>query len=69
MSLRRFQNCNTLIINHFRNCGVEDESSRTNAGCLPSLESRPFTLLIPELASIAIAHLYSFKGIANPPSC
>ena len=25
MSLRRFQNCNTLIINHFRNCGVEDE--------------------------------------------
>ena len=25
MSLRRFQNCNTLIINHFRNYGVEDE--------------------------------------------
>jgi len=25
VSLRRFQNCNTLIINHFRNCGVEDE--------------------------------------------
>jgi hypothetical protein len=25
VSLRRFQNCNTLIINHFRNYGVEDE--------------------------------------------
>jgi len=26
VSLRRFQNCNTLIMNHFRNRGVEDES-------------------------------------------
>jgi len=30
VSLRRFQNCNTLIINHFRNCGVEDELDRIN---------------------------------------
>jgi len=26
VSLRHFQNCNMLIINHFRNYGVEDES-------------------------------------------
>jgi len=25
VSLRHFQNCNTLRINHFRNFGVEDE--------------------------------------------
>ena len=25
MSLRNFKNCNILIINHFRNYGVEDE--------------------------------------------
>ena len=34
MSLHHFQNCNMLIINHFRNYGVEDES-KVNDGLPP----------------------------------
>ena len=37
MSLRHFQNCNTLRINHFRNFGVEDELEITNQGAQPGL--------------------------------
>src|ERR1035438_5967568 len=31
VSLRRFQNCNLLVMDHFREHGVEDESSRDYA--------------------------------------
>jgi len=57
-----------ILADGFKSSTLIDEpfSSRTNAGCLPSLESRPFTLLIPELASIAIAHLYCSKASPIP---
>jgi len=33
VSLRHFQNCNMLIINHFRNYGVEDEFDNPSVWC------------------------------------
>src|ERR1019366_10596214 len=46
VSLHHFQNCNTLIMNHFRNYGVEDEP-RNQSHCSlvrGTTESLPITV-------------------------
>jgi hypothetical protein len=38
VSLHHFQNCNTLIINYFRNYGVEDELELVTYISFPNIE-------------------------------
>src|ERR1035437_4772938 len=64
VSLRHFQNCNMLIINHFRNYGVEDESGRSrNAGRLGTdPRERPPTLKIRIVSPIYVPCLDGFSN-------
>src|ERR1039458_1899959 len=52
VSLHSFQNRNTLIMNHFQNYGVEDESRQTPGSRVEYLERNDSTRLLPTIPSV-----------------